>query len=280
MLKRIIEILNNLSLDVAAGAAASTWLAGYVLGYPVPAPYYLLLLLAVWWAYTTDHLADVCHSSRNLTARRRVFHQRHFKTLLFICAATGMAGLLLGILIGQPDELLTGITIAVIIVIYFLLLKIRPSLFRKVIPKELVVVMIYLSGTWGIPLIHRNLQLSLNEWLLIASFGLVAFANAWLLSYVDKSEDKADGHNSTATAIDSKRHRLFFFTMTGLAMLFSTFIVLFSSDLNLNRGGKIVMLQALVLALIAGSSGQGRSLVVQRFKIEAVMWLPAILWVV
>src|SRR6185295_19337771 len=130
---------------------------------------------------------------------------------------------------------ITGLGLSFLVVIYFLIQQ------RIGFVKELLGTLLYTGGVLLVPLSVIN-QLSLPIILLILQFGITAWINLLLFSWIDKPRDEKDKHHSFATT--------FGFTVTQrvLAFLFSVVAILTAIQLEMFSLNRMMIL---VLSLMA-----------------------------
>jgi len=206
-MKKILDaykIINILSFDVAAGAVICASFFAYLLDVAILPQGLISLGLTVWIIYTADHLLDAKKLKQDASTERHRFHQRNFKSLLLL--------LIVAVLIDTTQiyfirniVFIAGLGLAFLVGIYFLIQQ------RIGFLKELLGTLLYTGGVLLIPLSVNN-QLSLPVILLIVQFGITAWINLLLFSWIDKSGDEKDKHHSFATT--------FGLTVTRITLLF------------------------------------------------------------
>ncbi len=192
---RFYQIIRDLSIDVAAGAmVGSLFVAGYLrVGLPITTV--ILLGLTVWVLYTMDHLIDARRVKHQASSSRHQFHQKYFKPIvIFWVLVVGVcAYLLLGLTL---RTLSMGITLMVLAIIYFILLKSLP-VFRGYL-KELLSAFLYAAGVFLAPVALYQGAIGVQVFTFFLQFALIAFLNMLIFSSYEKESDKADGHGSLA----------------------------------------------------------------------------------
>lgn len=188
---RAYQIVNILSLDVAAGAVISASFFARIFGVTILPQGFISLGLTVWIIYTADHLLDAKKLKQEASTERHRFHQQHAKLLLAI--------MILAIVIDVTQiyfirsiVFLAGLGLAFLVMIYFLVQQ------RLGFLKELFGTLLYTGGVLLIPLSVKN-QLNALSILLILQFGITAWINLLLFSWIDKPRDEKDKHKSFAT---------------------------------------------------------------------------------
>jgi 4-hydroxybenzoate polyprenyltransferase len=217
------RMINILSLDVAAGAMICASFFAHLMNVVILPQGLISLGLTVWIIYTADHLLDAKKLKQDASTERHRFHQRHFKSL---------SALLVGALLIDLTQIyfirsivfIDGLRLAFLVGIYFLVQQ------RIGFSKELLGTLLYTGGVLLIPLSVNN-QLSLRIILLILQFGITAWINLLLFSWIDKQRDEKDRHHSFATTfglVVTQRILLFLFVTT--ASLTTIQLVMFPKD--------------------------------------------------
>ncbi len=236
----IYKIINILSLDVAAGAVICASFFGRLLEVSILPQGLTSLGLTVWIIYTADHLLDARKLKQDASTQRHRFHQRHFKSLLLV--------LIVAVLVDATQiyfirsmVFVTGLALSFLVGIYFLIQQ------RIGFLKEFFGTLLYTGGVLLAPL-SVNDQLSSSIILLILQFGITAWINLLLFSWMDKSRDEKDSHRSFATTFGlmmTRRILLLLFAVIGALGIIQ--FVIFSFD---TMATLIIMLMNVLLLLI------------------------------
>ena len=172
MAKRIASVLHWMNFDTAVGAAITSLFIANIIGSAVPLIAIIALLIAVLTIYNFDHLLDAKKISGIAISGRHRFYQQNFSKL-----AIYQLILLISLLVISwfvPASIAqSGIILAVITLIYFLLLFIvLPYRFAF---KELMIAMVFASGLFLGPVsVIPNLVISLEIILLWLEIFLLA----------------------------------------------------------------------------------------------------------
>jgi 4-hydroxybenzoate polyprenyltransferase len=167
--------------------------------------------LTVWIIYTADHLLDAKKLKQDASTERHRFHQQHFKSLLVLLAVTALIDLT-QIYFIRSIVFIDGLVLAFLVGIYFLVQQ------RIGFLKELLGTLLYTGGVLLIPLSVGN-QFPSSIILLILQFGITAWINLLLFSWIDKPRDEKDKHHSFATTFGlmvTQRILLFLFTVVAV----------------------------------------------------------------
>jgi 4-hydroxybenzoate polyprenyltransferase len=194
------RFLNILSLDVAAGAVICASFFARLIDVKILPQGLWSLGLTVWIIYTTDHLLDAKKLDREASTSRHRFHQRHFSSiLLFLCAAVLID--ITQVYFIRSIVFTAGLGLAFLVLIYFLVQQ------RIGFLKELLGALLY---TAGILLVPMSIKTQVPSWvaLLIIQFGITAWVNLLLFSWIDQEKDEKDKHHSFSTAFGHKAAKL------------------------------------------------------------------------
>lgn len=193
MFLKVYKYANILSIDVVAGACASTWLVADFLKVHLPASVFICLATAVFVIYTSDHLMDARCIRHKAHTRRHLFHQQHYTRLWAIVAIASICGLVF--LLRLPGKTIYyGLMISSMVGIYFLSLKIRRL--KVIYHKELLVAFIYACGIFLGPLSIWSGDVPTGIFIFFFQFFLIAFINLLMFSYYEKETDEKDGQSS------------------------------------------------------------------------------------
>ncbi len=188
---RAYQLINILSLDVAAGAMVCATFFARILEVTILPHGLIALGLTVWIIYTADHLLDARKSKQTAATERHRFHQRYFKML--------MAIMILAVLLDASQiyfirsiVFVAGLWLSFFVTIYFFIQQ------RLGFLKELLAALLYTSGVLLIPFSVKS-HLASTQILLVFQFGITAWINLLLFSWIDRPLDERDSHRSFAT---------------------------------------------------------------------------------
>jgi hypothetical protein len=188
----IYNLLNILSVDIAAGAVVCTAFFAKIFDVYIKPFGYISLGLTVWIIYTVDHLLDARNTQHTAATLRHRFHQWHFKTLFSIVVIAALIDVVQLFFI-RRQLIISGLILASLIVIYLLIQR-----YLRFV-KELFGALLYSGGVLLAPLSLMITPLSLMQALLISQFFITAFINLLLFSWFDKVNDTLDKHQSFTT---------------------------------------------------------------------------------
>jgi len=143
IVKKLYQLFHLLQLDIALGAVAiSIWFSRLEnIGYDLMIP--ILLGMAVWIIYTSDHILDAYRYRKEIKGGRYEFFYRNWKILSIICIALAIPAGFLTINL-SPDIWKVGLSLSGIVLLYLILAHFARSKFYLL--KELFVAIIYAGG--------------------------------------------------------------------------------------------------------------------------------------
>lgn len=197
MFQKSWGLIQNLSLDVTAGAVISSLFVAKVFNVQLSLNMLFGLGIAIWLIYTVDHLLDGHFASNQPKNRRHAFHQRHKIKLLFLTCIIFMLGLInLAYLPWETIEL--GLTLILFVLFYFgslHLLKIN-----KTWHKEILAAIIYTVGVFAAPLSQID-RIDFQELFFLAQFFLLVITNLFLFPVYEYQIDRQDQLQSIVTTM-------------------------------------------------------------------------------
>lgn len=191
-MSRAFSIIQNLSLDVTAGAVISSLLVCKYFAVEATLEMMLGLGIAIWLIYTIDHLRDATRSADHSANPRHAFHRRH-RVAIQVCALLVFA---IGLVNAFRLPLITikaGLVLATLSGLYFVYLKF--SLRQQF--KELFAAIIYTAGIFTAPL-SLVTQWQWSHLLLFLLFFLLVAANLVLFPLYEMEIDSRDKITSIA----------------------------------------------------------------------------------
>lgn len=195
LIQRIFQLISWLSLDVVIGAMASLYFFQELLHVSLDWPTFVLLGLAVWTIYNLDHLLDA-RKIATPSSTRRTFHQRHQIILglgILIAVGSGLAGAFFWMGWGKEFQLT--------LILAFSMFGCRWAIqkFGPVLLKEVSISLFYVVGAIWLPLLRaENADLTWAVLIFASLFFVLALLNLWMLSFLDRDEDRQDGFLSIA----------------------------------------------------------------------------------
>lgn len=192
---RIVQLISWLAIDVVVGAMASFYFFQKLLHVSLGWPAFVLLGLAVWAIYNLDHFLDARKITQS-SSPRRLFHRRHLNILgssIFISVILGLVGAFYWLGWGKEFQL----TLVLALTIGACRWIIQNQ--GQVVLKELSIALFYVLGTLWLPILRAEVNdLSWEISLFVALFFGLAVLNLWMLSFLDREEDRLHGFLSFA----------------------------------------------------------------------------------
>jgi hypothetical protein len=202
ILPKIWRFINLLSLDVVIGAMAGMLFFADALETSLPMGLYGILGMAVWTAYTADHLIDARKAQKPAGSDRHRFHQENFNVLTIILIVLGFLGF--GFVVLKESFrfiLFPGIGLALLMLLWMGLIHLLGL--KMAWLKELSTALFYVLGVALAPFFSvYPSELPKVFYLLLFGYFLVALLNLFILSYIDEKVDRTDGFGSALLVLD------------------------------------------------------------------------------
>ncbi len=198
MLARLFRMFQVLSLDVVGGALATGVLVVRMLQVKPQPVWWLVLALAVWVVYTTDHLIDGFALKQQATILRHRMHYRYRYLFMTGVLLASVASVLLVFFFMDRKILLWGLLLgtgAVLYLMVVLLFHQKGSYFHK----EFFIALFYVTGISLAPVEWYGHMLSVFQWLTLTVLFLLAWAEGLLMAVYEQKEDAADNTASFST---------------------------------------------------------------------------------
>jgi len=236
--------MQYLSIDVALGSVGSSVLAGKVVGARLPLSYWLMLPLCVWIIYTTDHLLDARKLKEKALMDRHQFHYVHRRILrMFLGLAMFMSVALMLTL--HRHTIVFGACVYLFLLVYFLANQFGKRIFN-IFPRELIIALGYMAGTWGIPLLSKYSFINRMDTLFFLNHFLIILSIPLLYSICEYEGDIAGGFVSFSTAFGVHATEVTVSIVLTIATVLSTL-----SWIEYQRSASIILLlMTLVLAVV------------------------------
>ena len=192
---RLQLLFSWLSLDVVFGAMASMFFFQELVHVQLEWHTFVLLGLAVWTIYSLDHLLDA-RQSKGSNSPRRVFYRQNKLVLslgILVAVVAGLSGAFYWL--GWGKELqLTLVLVLAMGGCRWAIQKLGP-----LVLKEVSIALFYVVGVLWLPILRSEAQdLSWQALAFATVFFLLALLNLWMLSFLDREEDRQDGFVSIA----------------------------------------------------------------------------------
>ena len=260
-----------MNFDTAIGAAVTSLFIAKIIGTVVPQMANLALILAVLAIYNFDHLLDAKRIRGKAISARHRFYQKNF-TQLAIYQLVLLISLLVISWFLPVAIIKSGIILAVITLIYFLLLFI--VLPQRFVFKEFMIAAVFACGLFLAPLSVKSPQfISFEIILLWLEIFLLAIANTLIFSWFDYENDRKESHSSLAQIVGARKIQNLSFSV----LITLLFIILFSLANDAQWVDQIIILiMGLVLfgSLLLGKHVKQNETL--RIAGEAIFFIPLV----
>jgi hypothetical protein len=200
LIQQFFTLFSWLSLDVVIGAMASLYFFQELLHVSLDWPAFVLLGFAVWTIYNLDHLLDA-RKITNTSSPRRAFHRKYQVILgvgILIAVLSGLVGAFYWM--GWAKEF----QLTLILALSMFGCRWAIQKFGPVLLKEVSIALFYVVGTIWLPLLRAEAaDLTWAVLIFAALFFVLALLNLWMLSFLDREEDRQDGFLSIAQVYPS-----------------------------------------------------------------------------
>jgi len=273
--------MNIYSIDVVIGSLMMGIFAVRILEVHPPACWYLILALAVWVFYTTDHLLDALKGKNRSTIPRHLVHytNRHLIIPLWL-AATIIAGVM-AIIKLDLKIIYGGLLLGGLILAYFIVLFFNRKRFPWLLQKELIIGVIYVTGIWMAPLVWYGSTPSGIIMILMGNMILLAWSEGILLSGFELEEDLRNKHTSFATMF-GKRVAGIFVTILLIFVISSDVFLFFYGSYSLTIKVSLIIQtsMSLILFLLQFFPEHFYRHQLYRYVGEFTFWLPGLILLV
>lgn len=225
-------------------------MAAAYLEQPMRWAWYVLLPLAVWTIYTSDHLLDAWRLGDRASTDRHRFHVRHFKLLALLTGISALACLVLAVVFLRLQGILFGFAMGGFVVLHLLIVRLVGERTSPLLIKEFGVAFVYAAGIWGLPLINSGEWRHLSGILPFVQFLLLALVNLMEFSLFEIETDAKDGHTSFVRALGRQRSVNLIWLMLGMVAALGIAILMLSNPLRVVGLEVILGLMAAILAAL------------------------------
>ncbi len=205
LVKKIITLIENLSLHVVAGSICSALFAAKVLEAELPLWWITSLGLAVWSVYTLDHLFDAGFNRKIIHNQRHRFHAKHFQRLMLLLILTGIAVILLFYHFATVTMWKTGGLLAILTLMHIVLVSSKRFSNRKWLQKEVQIALIYSVGIWFGPVVFSHKGVDLHTFVIFISFALLAWWETSFIALEERESDLMQHNSSIATRLGAQK---------------------------------------------------------------------------
>ena len=191
-MSKLLYLIQNLSLDVTAGAVISSLFICRCFGVEPTVEMMLGLAIAIWLIYTIDHLRDAAEAKEMAVNPRHLFHQQYKRPVLYAALIIFVTGIVNALRL-PGKTILAGLILGALSGLYFVYLRLSKE--HKL--KEFFAAIIYTAGIFAAPasLIDHW------EWgylIVFVSFFLLVAANLVLFPLYEAEMDNRQGVMSIA----------------------------------------------------------------------------------
>lgn len=269
--------MNLFQIDVVIGAVLSGMFASRVMQIAMPVAYWIVLGTAVWIMYTTDHLVDALRLGERSQSRRHLYVYRNFRTLKAVAVTLFFLDIVLVILFLGHVILVFGVVVGFLGLLYFYMLHRHGGKKALLLPKELVVSLIYVAGIWGGPILDTAFPFEVYHLYLIVIFGLLVLAGVLILSYYDVTTDRADQHLTFTVTSGVQQTRRVLLVLCVLSISFAVFLWVVYTKGIVRHAAVVYILMSLSILVLIRNSNLLRKQETFRFLAEMVFWIPGLI---
>ena len=267
-MNKLVSFVQNLSLDITAGAIISCLFIGSVFGVNIDIHMLIGLGIAIWLIYTFDHLRDANRATSRPANPRHAFHYDYKRQLIVTAGVVFLAGIVNAFYLPFKTIQL-GVMLALASGCYFL--YIHKS--RKQSSKELFAALVYTAGVFTAPfsLLEEG---SWTYWIIMIQFFLMAYGNLLIIPLYELEIDKDDNASSLVMNLGLKKTELIIRVVMGLGILI---IILMLGILQTEERTQFVfMAMGLSLMIIMTKHPIFKGGMVYRIICDGIFFLPAI----
>jgi hypothetical protein len=245
-----MDLVRYLSLDVALGALGGGCMAVAYLGISMPWAWYVLLPLAVWVIYTSDHLLDAQRLGERASTGRHRFHVKYLVPLSLIAGAVALFCLGLALVFLGEVGVLFGLAMGGLVVVHLMIVRVVGTRTSKLLAKELGVAVVYALGIWGLPLLVSEQMLTASGLIPCFQFLLLALVNLLEFSLFEFETDALDGHTSFVRALGKRRSIQLIRILLGIVATMGVALLLLDDVIAVIRLEMVYGIMAAMLGLL------------------------------
>ncbi len=262
-----------LSLDIVAGALASSCLAARLLGSNPGWAWWLTLALTVWLLYMGDHVLDAWRHRKKSDRELHHFIFRNRSILLYAMGIVAIVDILL--IFNSLDRafLKYALTLAGLVLLFYAM----RHLFKKnrifFIPGEAFVLILYMAGTWLGPIVSRQVEFGSPDALIALIFAAVLLMNLGVISLYDIQLDTRLGIASLAHTLGRNTTRKTL-VVTGISVYLLSVLqfLVFGLD-QYSQFALILSGMATILLIVLFLPSYFRKNEYYRWTADAVLWM-------
>ena len=272
----LLEVLHILSIDVALGTIGGGILASKVLNVEPGFAFWVILPVAVWILYNSDHLIDGIKLKENAHTIRHFYHYYFLKRIFSIILLLSILMVPLIFLFLEKPIVLFGVFAASISGAYFLIVYFFGNRKSFFVQKELSVALIYTLGTWGGPASLMSFNLNSGQTILMIAFFVCVFIAVSIFSYYEEATDRMDHHTTLAVrlGIPMVKRLLYFLFLLLFALCISQ--IIYAHQIIYAQAAKLLMLMGILLLMVFSYPDKLKKENRYRYLTELVFWLPGL----
>jgi len=196
-----------LSLDVVVGALAVGLFAVTLLNVHPNPVWWIILPLAVWTVYTSDHLIDGFSQNKKGSIYRHWFHFRHRNILIPAIIITSVIAGILTLIYLEMAILKWGLVLSAMISVYFLIIFSFKKKGYLYFQKELFIAFAYTAGIFLAPLVWYGQIPCFSKIIPIFILFILAWVETVMISYFDYNLDVSDENISFSVQYGKQKTR-------------------------------------------------------------------------
>ncbi len=273
----LLKLLQTFSIDVVIGAIAMGMLAVRWNHSKLPGIWWLILSLAVWIIYTSDHLIDSLKKKQQALNYRHRIHFLLKNYLITITIFLIVITILLSVIYLEKKIVIAGVILGSIVMLYLLAVLIGQKYFTYFF-KEIFIATIYVAGIWLAPLIESSNIEILFTVAIITIFILLAISEGLIVSAYEILLDVTDAQHSFSTRFGVKTTRKIAGFLLSIAILLSLiFIFMANTKLQIMCFIITLLMSILLCILLIFTHFFSKN---NRYRLlgELLFWMPAIIW--
>lgn len=269
---KALRLINALSIDVALGAVITSRFIQFKLGTQSFWFFDVVLGLAVWIIYTSNHLSDAKKIKGKATSYRHHLHQDYFKAIIIVLVLCSLIAAFLVINFFSLDLIFSGIALLFLVIIHHLI-QLIPKLKALMFFKEFRIAILYVIGL-SIVSFNENFELIKSDSFILLSIFCIAMLNLILFNSQEEEMDIKDQLMHHSNKISDKRRNTFFYLIT---ILFLITLILILSIQSYSLSIAILSVMGLILVISFFMRENLRNFDLYRILGDGVFLLPVII---
>lgn len=264
---------NFLSLDIVAGALATSCLAARLLHSEPGWAWWVCLAFSVWLLYMGDHVLDAWKHRKKSQRELHHFIFRNRRILLYTMGVIAIVDLLLIFNFLDRAFLKYALTLAGLVLLFYAM----RHLFKRnrvfFIPGEAFVLILYMAGTWLGPLVSREGEIGSPDALIAIIFAALLLMNLGVISLYDIQLDTRLGIASLAHSLGrNTTKRVLVVTGISVYLLSLLQFLVFGLD-RYSQFALIISGMATILLIVLFLPSYFRHKDYYRWTADAVLWM-------